>query len=333
MTEEHPFAAYVRILGKGPNLSRALTEDEAFTAMRMILSDEVEPIQLGAFLCLLRVKTETATEVSGIVRAARAGLTRPAGPSPIDLDWPSYAGKTRRLPWYLVAARLLADRGIRVLLHGSAGQSPDRLHADLILDALSIPRTTSLVEAGEQASRTSIAYIPLSSFAPRLDSLLKLRSILGVRSPLNTVLRQLNPLGAPHLLIGVAHPSYRAVHRAAAALTRQPHMAVFKGEGGEAERRPEKDCEVFCLHDDATSEETFEAMIRGPVEPVEQPLDPRYIAAVWEGEIEDPIAEAAIIGTAAIAIRLLRRASTRDAAVALARDWWLNRSRAGIRTA
>ncbi len=326
--EEHPFAAYVRILGKGPNLSRALTESEAFAAMRMILSDEVEPIQLGAFLCLLRVKTETAEEIAGIVRAARSSLMRPAETVPIDIDWPTYAGKTRRLPWYLVAARLLADRGIRVLLHGSAGQAPGRLHAEEIPEVLSIPRSTSLAEAGEQVRRTSIAYLPLDCFASRLDSLLKLRSVLGVRSPLNTALRQLNPLGAPHQLIGVAHPSYRTVHRAAAARLRQPHMAVFKGEGGEAERRPEKECDVLFLHDEVTSEETFEAMVSGPVEQVEQPLDPRYIAALWDGQIEDPVAEAAVTGTAAIAIRLLRRASTQEAAVALARDWWRNRSQA-----
>ena len=32
MTEEHPFAPYVRIIGKGPHLSRAQTEDEMIEA-------------------------------------------------------------------------------------------------------------------------------------------------------------------------------------------------------------------------------------------------------------------------------------------------------------
>lgn len=324
--EEHPFAAYIRILGKGPNLSRDLTEDEAFAAMRMVLSGEVEPIQLGAFLCLLRVKTETEAEVAGLVRAARTALIRPGGTTPIDLDWPTYAGKTRRPPWYLVAARLLADHGVRVLLHGSAGQSPDRLHAEAILDVLSIPRVTGLAEAGDRMAQTSIAYIPLASMAPRLESLLNLRSVLGVRSPLNTALRQLNPLGAPYQVIGVAHPSYRQVHRAAAALLRQPHMAVFKGEGGEAERRPEKPCDVFHLHDGTMTEESFEVMAPGQVEAGSQALDPRYIAAVWRGEASDPLAEASVVGTAAIAIRLLGRASTQESAVSMAREWWRARS-------
>ena len=47
MQEEHPFASFVRILGKGKNGSRALTVDEAFESMTMVLNDEITPEQLG----------------------------------------------------------------------------------------------------------------------------------------------------------------------------------------------------------------------------------------------------------------------------------------------
>ena len=71
MQEEHPFAPYLRILGKGKNGSRGLTLDEAFESMTMVLEDQVTPEQLGAFLMLLRVKEETPQEVAGFVRAIR----------------------------------------------------------------------------------------------------------------------------------------------------------------------------------------------------------------------------------------------------------------------
>ena len=58
MTADHPFAAYVRILGRGRTLSRSLTIEEAEAAMAMILRGEVRPEQLGAFLMLLRLKEE-----------------------------------------------------------------------------------------------------------------------------------------------------------------------------------------------------------------------------------------------------------------------------------
>ena len=46
---EHPFASFVRILGKGQKGSRGLTQDEAYTAMGMMLDGKVEDTQLGVF--------------------------------------------------------------------------------------------------------------------------------------------------------------------------------------------------------------------------------------------------------------------------------------------
>ena len=45
MYTEHPFAQYVRILGKGKNGSRPLTTEEAYESFRMILN-EVEALAL-----------------------------------------------------------------------------------------------------------------------------------------------------------------------------------------------------------------------------------------------------------------------------------------------
>jgi anthranilate phosphoribosyltransferase len=196
------------------------------------------------------------------------------------------------------------------------------------LAALAIPRAASLAEAAACLSQRRIAYLPLGCAQPQLNALLGLRAVLGVRSPFNTALRQLNPLGAPNQMIGVAHPPYRDVHRAAAALLGQPHAAVFKGEGGEAERRPEKPCDVYLLHGAATTQEVFPASLPGPVQPAEQPLEPRHLAAVWTGAVEDKVAEACIIATGAVALLLLRRASSIHGAEALARGWWDGRQRA-----
>ena len=57
-TEEHPFAQYVRILGKGKTGSRSLSFEEAYQAFSMILKGDVLDVQLGAFFFFLRVKEE-----------------------------------------------------------------------------------------------------------------------------------------------------------------------------------------------------------------------------------------------------------------------------------
>ena len=62
---EHPFAPYVRTLGRGKRARRSLTREEAADAMAMILRGEAEPAQVGAFLMLLRVKEETTEELAG----------------------------------------------------------------------------------------------------------------------------------------------------------------------------------------------------------------------------------------------------------------------------
>src|SRR3990172_5923406 len=96
-TPEHPFAKFIQALGRGPSLSRDLTEEEAREAMSMILRAEVEPVQLGAFLVLMRYKKETPAELAGFVRAARAAADAKQAPARADLDWPSYADKHRQL--------------------------------------------------------------------------------------------------------------------------------------------------------------------------------------------------------------------------------------------
>ena len=74
---EHSFAEFIKILGKGKKGSRPLSQDEAYRAMKMILADQVEPIQLGAFLMLMRVKEETPEELAGFVQASRESFVIP----------------------------------------------------------------------------------------------------------------------------------------------------------------------------------------------------------------------------------------------------------------
>ena len=128
MTEPHPFAQYVRILGRGKSFQRSFTQAEAEAAMGMILDNAVEPEQLGAFLMLLRVKEETPEEVAGFVRAAKSRFSLPDPKPRVDLDWSSYAGKRRQLPWFLLSALVLAANGVRIFMHGTEGHTPGRVY-------------------------------------------------------------------------------------------------------------------------------------------------------------------------------------------------------------
>lgn len=322
---EHPFAPFVRILGKGKTGSRSLSRAEAEQAMGMILRGEVREVQLGAFLMLLRVKEESADELAGFVAAARACIDAPQDIAAV-LDWSSYAGKRRQLPWFLLSALTLADRGLRVFMHGSGGHTAGRLYTESVLAALGIRAAESWVDVEHALERDRFAYMPLRHLCPPLQALIDLRRDFGLRSPVHTLVRLLNPLAADYSIQSIFHPPYALRHQQAAADLGQPHASVFKGEGGEVERKPEAVCAVYSVHDGALQEEVWPKLVDGRQEQPPQ-LDVEHLRAVWRGTARDDYGELALIGTLAIALRLLGEAADPPQALALAGEYWQGRSR------
>ena len=321
---EHPFAEFVKILGKGKRGSRPLTQDEAYRAMAMILADQVEPIQLGAFLMLMRVKEETAEELAGFVQAARESFIIPEQGIKVDLDWSSYAGKRRHLPWFLLSTLLLAENGVRIFMHGAGGHTEGRVYTHNVLKYLDLQSATSIEESLLQIEENNFSYLSLEHFCPKLYEMINLRPLMGLRSPVHTLVRLLNPLNATHAIQGIFHPSYRQVHQKAALLLNQSSMAVLKGEGGETERNPDMDCLVQSVKNNELQEEQWPALFaRRHVK--SDNLDPQQLAQLWQGKINDEFAEATIIGTTAIALKLIEKADTQEQAHKLATQYWMNR--------
>ncbi len=317
---EHPFADYIRILGKGKKGSRPLTQEEAFQAMRMILAGEVEEIQLGAFLMLMRVKEETPEELAGFVLAVRETLPAIANNS-ADLDWSAYAGKRRHLPWFMLSSFLLAENGIKVLMHGSASHSENRLFSQDMLGLFSLKKADSFDSAQQQLQTHNFAYLSIEKICPALNRMIHLRQLMGLRSPVHTLVRLINPFNAPYSIQGIFHPGYRPVHQEAALLLQQVHMTVIKGEGGETERNPDMECLAQSVDKGILSEETWPALFsRRHVKP--ETLDPELLRQVWQAEQHDEFAEASIIGTTAVALKLLGKASSQSAAQQLATEYW-----------
>lgn len=301
-----------------------------YEAASMIMDGKVEPLQLGAFLCILRMRTEEPAEGAGFVKAVRDYLDRPTDLPEVDLDWSSYSGKKRQLPWFLLAVLMLAKNGVRTFMQGTEGHTPDRVYSRHALQSLGVPIAGSLQEAAAHIQSSNFAFLPLANLAPRLQEIIDLKSILGLRSPVNTFGRMVNPFNAAHEIQTVFHPNYRDVHRDTANLLGQKHMAVFKGEGGEVERRPQKPVLVQSLHEGVLSEEEWPALMAEDSVKVDEEMDLGRLKTVWSGEEDDVYATAAITGTAAIVLRLLGRADSPGDAMAKARELWDGRDRSTI---
>lgn len=324
--EEHPFAEYIRIIGKGKNGSRPLTEEEAWKAMCMILREEVESVQMGAFLMLMRMKEESPEEVAGFVRATRECIDIPDDAPQVDLDWSSYAGKRRHLPWFILSTLLLAENGTTVFMHGASGHTNGRIYTRDVLAALGISPCTSIAEACSRMKRDNFAYLDIEFLCPKMHEIIELRPLMGLRSPVHTIARSINPFHAPNVMQGIFHPGYRPVHQEAAQLLGEAHVAVIKGEGGEIERNPDIACLVQRVHEGALTEEEWPALFKQRHVKADD-LDVQRLARLWRGETEDEYGEAAVISTAAIALQLMGKADTPDDALKLAQSLWDNRAR------
>jgi anthranilate phosphoribosyltransferase len=328
MTNDHPFAEYVRILGKGPKMWRHLSFDEARAAMGMILDGEADPLQVGAFLLLLRRTGETGEELAGMVAAARDMFLEPDIAAPIDLDWPSYADRHRQQPWFILSARLLADHGVKILMHGIAGYSEGYAPTRPGLAAFHIPQAPTLSAAAEILATDNLVYVGLENFCPALQSLFELRPLLGVRTAVNTFGRDLNPFQAPHQLQGVFHPPYKPLHLDTVQHLGQPNSMIFKGGGGEVQRNPMKPVLVDALvAGEAVIQEWPALTDQSVYKWREENLDPQQLVRMWRGELDLPVPELAIIGTVAFALKQLHPALSIDQAEEQARDLWEGRDK------
>ena len=325
----HPFARFVNLLGRGKSLTRSLTIDEAEQAMRMILAGEARPEQIGALLMLMRVKEETGDEIAGFIRAARASFVRPADAPRVDLDWPSYAGKKRQLPWFLLAAALIARSGWSVFMHGLDGHTEGRVWAGETLQRLGFPIAGDFEEAAGHLRRRRFAYMPLGRISPKLAALMELKPILRLRSPVHTLARGLNPFAAPTSLQAVFHPGYVAIHRDAAIALGEKRTLVFRGDGGENERRPNKPCETLLVVDGVAEETRWPAMFE-PRQAPDETMDLDRLEAVWRGAEADEYGEASVVGTVALALWAMGVESGPARAQARAEALWRDRDRGSL---
>jgi anthranilate phosphoribosyltransferase len=324
--EEHPFARYIRILGKGKTGTRSLNFDEARDAFSMLLRGEVEDLQRGAFLMLLRVKEETGEELAGFIRACRDHMLAPPQGLKADLDWSSYAGKKHQHPWFLLSLLLLNQAGYRVLVHWSDGHTPGRLYTEQAMSQLGLPIASDWTDVERQLEEQKLSYLPLRQFCRPLHDMMQLRPLLGLRSPVNTLSRMLNPLRAGASIQSVFHPAYAELHQDADILLGQGAAGVFRGDSGEVEVRPQADTRLSLLVGGQRRGLLIPRECKGRVDSVATP-GVEALKRLWQGRGEDAYGEAAALATTAAALLILEGGTDVDGARREAGRLWRHRNR------
>ena len=118
--------ATLKQIGRGVKGSSDLTRGDAADLLNRVLCGEVSDLELGAFLIAMRLKGETGEELAGFYDALKPHLPALDFTKPVVL-LPSYNGARKTHLMTPLLAKLLADMGYLVLVHGLC-QSVVTLH-------------------------------------------------------------------------------------------------------------------------------------------------------------------------------------------------------------
>lgn len=196
---------YLKVIGRGARGARSLDRDQAADLFAKVLDGEASDLEIGAFCLAMRVKGETPDEMAGFIDATRARLS--LVPASTDgrptVILPSYNG-ARKLPVLTgLLALTLAQRGIRVIVHGFE-HDPGRTTTAETLEALGLRAC-----GGVEDVREGVNFVPVDVISPKLHKLLMVRQTIGLRNPAHSLVKIINPVAGRALVIGsYTHAAY-----------------------------------------------------------------------------------------------------------------------------
>jgi anthranilate phosphoribosyltransferase len=220
---------YIKEIGRGKEGARALNRMQAADLLGQVLDGTVTDLEVGAFCLAMRIKGETAEEMAGFLDAVRSRMALlPASDVPVVVI-PSYNG-ARKLPLLTpLLALLLAREGLPVLIHGTATEDK-RVFVSEVLAAIGIHAQA----ATKRIATGSVSFVPTGTLLPGLQRLLDVRRVVNLRNPAHSLVKLINPVNGPALLVSsYTHPEY-AVSMADTFALVQAHALLIRGTEGEA---------------------------------------------------------------------------------------------------
>lgn len=185
---------------------RDLTEEKANAAMLEVLRGDSTPALTGALLTALRMKGETAPEVTGFARAMRAHAQRvtPASTPPERLADTCGTGGDggRTFNVSTVSALVAAGAGLAIAKHGNRSISSRCGSAD-VLEELGVHVGMEADQVARSIDETGIGFLFAPGLHPAMRHAGPVRRDLGMRTVFNMLGPLTNPAGAETQVMGV----------------------------------------------------------------------------------------------------------------------------------
>lgn len=180
-----------------------LLEKEAEEVMLEIMAGAATPAQIAAYLMALRLKGETAEEITGSVKAMRAKALKILVADPLVVDTCGTGGDgAHTFNISTAAAFVVAGGGLTVAKHGGRAVSSRCGSAD-VLTALGVKVDLPTAQVEDCVNEVGIGFL----FAPLFHGAMKhcagVRQELGVRTLLNIMGPMSNPARAGYQVLGV----------------------------------------------------------------------------------------------------------------------------------
>ena len=183
--------------------NKNLTADEMTEVMRIIMTGEATPAQIGGFLVGLRMKGETVDEIASAAKVMRELATgvKVSGDHVVDIVGTGGDG-SNTFNISTACTFVVAAAGGTVAKHGNRSVSSKSGSADL-LEAAGVKLDLNAAQVAKCINEVGVGFM----FAPMHHSAMKHaigpRKEMAVRTIFNVLGPLTNPAGAPNQLLGV----------------------------------------------------------------------------------------------------------------------------------
>ena len=246
--------AAIRRIAFGDSLDAALATD----AFGIIMRGEATAAQIAALLIGLRVKGETADEVTGAARALREAMVHlPVATADDLVDTCGTGGGA--VPTFNIstaAALLAAGAGVRIAKHGNRSFTTQCGSAD-VLEQLGVTLEAPVEVAVRALEEAGITFMFAPAMHPAMRHVGPVRRELGIPTVMNIVGPLANPAGAARQVVGVAERGRMTLLASALAALGAAHALVVHGEPGMDEISPMGPTHVAEVRDGAVTEWTI----------------------------------------------------------------------------
>ena len=212
---------------------REIFREEMLSLMRSIMSGQVSPTLIAAFIIGLRVKKETIGEIAAAAEVMREFAAKVAVRDPdtvVDIVGTGGDG-AHTFNISTAASFVCAAAGVRVAKHGNRSVSSKSESAD-VLEALGANINLKPDQVGRCIDEIGVGFM----FAPNHHAAMKhaapVRRELGVKTIFNILGPLTNPAGAGRQVMGVFHPDLVGIQAHVLQRLGSRHVMIVYGLEG-----------------------------------------------------------------------------------------------------